>query len=129
MRFIDKITPATALIFGFAVILWSPQVFGKSKLRFRSGFEGDVYITKDCRDIRGSDGMDWQHDIEGHPEVKRFTLNFIGESPRCALAEIRPDPVDLNNRVLYFQLNDNDPNSHATTRTQNEWNFQSSGHF
>jgi hypothetical protein len=97
------------------------------QLLFKSGFEPDVYIYGNSDDIRGKDIMDWQTDLEGYPQVDHFSLNMIGESPTYAFADLVSDPEDAGNRVLYFQLNDNDPATPHTTRTQNEWNFESTG--
>jgi hypothetical protein len=68
--------------------------------------------------------MDWERDLENYAEVNSFSLNMIGESPKYGFAEIRRDPAGGDNRVLCFQLNDDDPEvGRATTRTQNEWDF------
>jgi hypothetical protein len=101
---------------------------GDGALLFKSGFEPDVYITYDMRDIRGSDGMDWQADLEDAiPHVRSFTINFVGGSPNTdAIADLRPDPADEGNTVLYFE-NLQDGSDYATSRTQNEFNFQREG--
>jgi hypothetical protein len=101
--------------------------FAPGVLRFRSGFEPNVYIHGNSEDIRGSDGMDFQSDLEGQPEVDRFILNMIGRSPDYAYAEIRPDPVKGGNRCLYFQLNDDDPDMSGMTRAQCSWYFKTTG--
>jgi len=104
------------------------------KLLFKSGFEQGVYIADEERpapyfkDIKGSDGMDWEHDLEkGIPFVDRFWLNFVNANiPDDAFADLRPDPVNTNNRVLYFE-NRKDAGKDVTSRTQNELVFNREG--
>ncbi len=104
------------------------------KLLFKSGFEKKVYIGDEERpahyfiDIKGSDGMDWEKDLEeGIPFVDKFWLNFVHASiPEEALAEIISDPVNQNNKVLYFE-NRKDAGKDVTSRTQNELVFNRKG--
>ena len=65
------------------------------------------------RDIRGSDGMDWQADLEGHEAVEGFWM-FGGRGDSAA---IRPDPTGARNNCLYMRL-------HSRNRMQCELNFK-----
>ena len=66
---------------------------------FQSGFEKDVRV--DVMDIVGSDGMDWQSDLEGYENVQGFWMYNRGDS---SFARIVQDPVDPDNRCLYLQV-------------------------
>ncbi len=116
-----------ALTVGMAALFPAVPVFSAGRLRFSSGFEEEVYISRDGEDIKGSDGMSWEEDLEGYPEVHKWCLSFIGRSPEYAFADLRNDPTGRDNRVLYFQLNDNDPGTDATTRTQSGFHFKREG--
>jgi len=72
---------------------------------FQSGFEQNVRI--EGMDIVGSDGMDWEEDLEGYENVQGFWMYNRGDS---SFARIVSDPVDPENRsdssnhCLYLQV-------------------------
>ena len=47
------------------------------RLLFRSGFEPNVYVTRDYRDIRGADGMDWQRDLEQRVPYADRLIDYV----------------------------------------------------
>jgi len=51
-------------------------------------------------DMRGSDGMDWEADLEAYDAVQGFWLYNRGDD---SFAEIREDPTGVENRCLYLQ--------------------------
>ena len=85
---------ATVLVFAFPAV-----AFAQGKLLFKSGFEGNVTVSD--MDISGSDGMDWQVDLEGYDAVQGFWLYNGGDD---SFAEVRTDPTDDENRCLYMQV-------------------------
>lgn len=94
-------------------------------LLFQSGFEDGVSLTGNKEDLRGSDGMDWTSDLEsGIPEVRKFFFNFVdGVHGRDLKVELRQDPENKDNRVLYFE-NIQSVVSGKTSRVQSELLFQ-----
>ena len=78
----------------------------EGKLLFRSGFEPNVYVTRDYHDIRGADGMDWQRHLEERISyAHRFTLNYCAEAPTFAWARIIDDPTSGGRgRVLHMSV-------------------------
>ena len=110
-----------------AVCLLPTAAFPQAKLLFESGFEPNVYVTTDYQDLRGSDGMDWQTDFEGYPEVERLFFVYCGAVPTSAFADLRPGPVDANNQVLYMQVNADDDTHSAQARAQIHFGYETTG--
>lgn len=103
---------------------------GGGTLLFQSGFNDGVYVTPlpdrvyYFWDIRGKDIMDWERDLEEKiPFVDQFYLNFVhAKIPDNAFADLRPDPDNPSNQVLYFENRSNGGRG-VTSRTQSELLF------
>ncbi|MFC2075536.1 hypothetical protein ACFLT7_00495 [candidate division KSB1 bacterium] len=93
------------------------SVSSPGTLLFRSGFEGNVAVSD--MDIAGSDGMDWQKDLERHEAVSGFWLYNGGDQ---SFADLRADPADSDNRCLYMQVD-------GGNRMQCELNFKDSADY
>ncbi len=99
-----------------------------TKIIFRSGFEADVTATpaNDPKDLVGKDRSvpppnDWVKDLEAHPCIGRFLIQYSGGEPSQRIARIIPDPTNPKNRVLNFWLkhaNEPLPNGGAKGRIQ-----------
>lgn len=101
------------IVVSVILVLLMPDVAcPQATLLFRSGFGGTVNVSE--MDIRGSDGMDWQADLEGYDAVQGFWLYNRGDD---SFAEVRVDPTDENNRCLYMQVD-------RGNRMQCELNFK-----
>lgn len=98
-------------ILSLVLILILPTV-ACTELLFKSGFEDTVRVSN--MDIVGSDGMDWQKDLETHSVVQGFWLYNRGDD---SFAEVRADPKDAQNKCLYMQVD-------AGNRMQCELNFK-----
>ncbi len=88
----------------FCSIAQSPQLI------FRSGFEPGSQVvnqsSSDC-DIIGLDSSvaspnDWVNDLENHPNIGDFKIQYQGGSSSERLAEILTDPTDSTNKVLKY---------------------------
>ena len=94
------------------------------ELIFNSGFEPAVdTIEHDSSsiDIFGIDGSvsgpnDWEVDLEDHPNIGYFKIQFKGGDENDRLAEIVDDPLDATNKALQFRINN--PNSGNNGRIQ-----------
>jgi hypothetical protein len=88
------------------------------ELIFQSGFEPDsriitsghgvVTIHSDA-DITGIDQSvappnDWVNDLDNHPDIGNFNLQYQGGDSSMRLARIVPEPENRDNHVLYFWL-------------------------
>lgn len=82
-------------------------------LIFHSGFEPDskVVPSGSDADIIGIDHSfpdhnDWVNDLDNHPEIGNFSLQYQGGDSTQRNARIIPDPSNPANHVLRFWLND-----------------------
>ncbi len=93
------------------LIAWGQSI--GAELVFQSGFEPDsrvVQVDADA-DIEGRDSSfgeksDWVEDLDRHPDVGEFTLQFQGGDASQRFAGIVPEPGNPANHVLLFRLND-----------------------
>lgn len=81
------------------------------ELIFQSGFEpGSKVIPKGSdSDIIGTDlsfneKSDWTEDMDNHPEVGTFSLQFQGGDSTMRFARLIPEPGNEKNHVLHFWL-------------------------
>ncbi len=84
----------------------------KEELIFQSGFEpgSKVISTGNETDIVGKDQSlkvknDWENDLDKHPEVGDFNLQYQGGTSQQRFAKIIPEPGNPDNHVLHFWLN------------------------
>ena len=86
----------------------SPQQ--KGELIFQSGFENDTVISKGSdADIVGADKKlsgknDWVKDLDNHPNIGNFNLQYQGGDSSMRHAKIIPEPGRPSNHVLEFWL-------------------------
>lgn len=80
-------------------------------LIFQSGFEpGSKVIAKENdADITGSDlslsdHNDWVNDLDNHPDIGNFNLQYQGGDSTMRFAKIIPEPGNPTNHVLHFWL-------------------------
>lgn len=80
-------------------------------LVFQSGFEpsSEVIARGSDADIVGKDNSfsaqnDWVANLDNHPEIGNFNLQYQGGDELMRWAKIVPDPVDPRNHVLQFWL-------------------------
>lgn len=88
-------------------------------LIFQSGFEPDSkVISKGSEaDIIGTDRSfpdhnDWVNDLDNHPDIGNFSLQYQGGDSTMRFAKIIPEPGNPSNHVLHFWLNE--PNVEAS---------------
>ena len=84
----------------------------EGELIFQSGFENDTVIARgNDADIVGADKRfpdhnDWVKDLDNHPDIGNFNLQYQGGDNTMRFARIIPEPGRPNNHVLQFWLND-----------------------
>lgn len=81
------------------------------ELIFQSGFEGDskVVARNTESDITGTDVSlrdhnDWVNDLDNHPNIGNFSLQYQGGDSTMRFAKIIPEPGNTKNNVLQFWL-------------------------
>lgn len=86
-------------------------VLNSGTLIFQSGFEpGSKVIAKGSdSDITGadkafSDHNDWVNDLDNHPEIGNFNLQYQGGDSTMRFARIISEPGNPSNHVLHFWL-------------------------
>ena len=108
-------------LFFFVLLLFiacnSKQVattkFTESELIFQSGFEPDsrVIAVNNEADIIGTDkslpkSNDWVNDLDNHPDIGNFNLQYQGGDSTMRYAKIISEPGNPGNHVLHFWLNE-----------------------
>jgi hypothetical protein len=83
-----------------------------AELIFQSGFEDDVKVVAQNADsdITGADKSlsppnDWVKDLDNHPNIGNFNLQYQGGDSTMRVAKIIPEPGNPSNHVLQFRLN------------------------
>jgi len=83
--------------------------FTEGELIFQSGFENDskVIPTNNEADIIGADKTlpkpnDWVNDLDNHPDIGNFNLQYQGGDSSMRFAKIISEPGNPNNHVLHF---------------------------
>ena len=81
------------------------------ELIFQSGFEDDVRVVtgKGDEDLVGQDRTlpdhnNWVDDLDNHPALGNFNIQYQGGDTTQRRARIIPEPGNPNNRVLHFWL-------------------------
>ncbi|NOQ75862.1 MAG: T9SS type A sorting domain-containing protein [Crocinitomix sp.] len=90
----------------------SPLVFTQTpELIFHSGFEPGSTDTTDgvVSDIFGMDNSvsppnDWYYDLDLHPNIGNFSIQYQGGDSTMRMATIVDDPTDPSNNVLHYWL-------------------------
>lgn len=89
------------------------EEFTDAELIFQSGFEPDSKVIPrgNDADIIGIDqsfneNNDWVEDLDNHPEVGNFNLQYQGGDSTQRFAKIIPEPGNPQNHVLHFWLNE-----------------------
>jgi hypothetical protein len=84
-----------------------------TQLVFQSGFEpGSAIMAKGSdADISGKDlsvasPNDWDNDLDNHPDVGNFNLQYQGGDDSQRFARIIEEPGNTGNHVLHFWLNE-----------------------
>ena len=82
-----------------------------SELIFQSGFEDNVRILprNGDDDIVGTDRSladhnDWVNDLDNHPAVGNFNIQYQGGDTTQRFARIVPEPGNPGNKILHFWL-------------------------
>lgn len=98
--------------------------YSNGELIFQSGFEKDVKVIprNSDSDIIGIDSSvappnDWVKDLDDHPNIGSFNLQYEGGDSTMRYAKIIPEPGNPENHVLHFWLNDANVN-HTKGRIQ-----------
>ena len=81
-------------------------------LIFHSGFEPNTQTDDESSssvDLIGVDASvsapnDWENDLDDHPNIGSFKIQYKGGDPSERLAEIAPDPVNPLNNTLQFWI-------------------------
>lgn len=79
-------------------------------LIFQSGFEDDTIIAKNGdADIVGADKKltnhnDWVKDLDNHPNIGNFNIQFEGGDSSMRFARIVAEPGRTDNKILHFWL-------------------------
>ncbi|MGZ5133670.1 MAG: hypothetical protein ACXWCG_00915 [Flavitalea sp.] len=82
----------------------------QGELIFQSGFENDTVISRSGdADIVGADKTlpdhnNWIKDLDNHPDIGNFNLQYQGGDSTMRFARIIPEPGRQNNHVLHFWL-------------------------
>lgn len=81
------------------------------ELIFQSGFEPESGVIKrnsdaDINDIDNSfpDHNDWVNDLDNHPDIGNFNIQYQGGDSTMRYAKIIPEPGNPSNHVLHFWL-------------------------
>jgi len=103
----------TISLFLCVIALAQKTSFPEEELIFQSGFEpGSKVIPRgDDADIVGTDNSfnalnDWAKNLDNHPEVGDFNLQYQGGQASQRFAKIIPEPDNPENHVLHFWLNE-----------------------
>ena len=82
-----------------------------AELIFQSGFESSSSGTpqSDPTDIVGKDNSvnqpnDWVSDLDDHPNIGKFNIQYQGGDVSQRYARIIPDPTNTGNQVLHYWL-------------------------
>jgi|AGTN01.1.fsa_nt_gi hypothetical protein len=106
------------LIFALLLILLFPTCdkekaseVNSGTLIFQSGFEPDskVVAIGSGADIIGTDYSlpdhnDWVNELDNHPDIGNFSIQYGGGNSTMRFAEIIPEPGNPSNHVLLFWL-------------------------
>ena len=107
------------LLLAFAVLLVSMNCRKDETLNmpaqdgdliFQSGFENDSVIARGSdADIVGADKKlsghnDWEKDLDNHPDIGNFNLQYQGGDSTMRFARIISEPARPDNHVLQFWL-------------------------
>ncbi len=93
-------------------------------LIFHSGFEPGTTTNDENSsdvdligtDISMPDHNDWEADLEEHPNIGYFKIQYQGGTPQMRKAEIADDPMDPANKVLQYWIAE--PNISGAGRVQ-----------
>jgi hypothetical protein len=104
------ITPLLLIVVGCSGQI-SKSTASEGELIFQSGFEHDSKITdrNGNSDVVGIDGSasehnDWVNDLDNHPNIGNFNIQYQGGDSTMRFAKIVPEPGNPDNHVLHFWL-------------------------
>ncbi len=100
------------LIFIFILFLHFTLFAQSPELIFHSGFEPNTSTIDESSgsvDIIGIDASvsapnDWENDLEDHPNIGTFKVQYQGGDSTMRLAEIAQDPLNASNNTLWFWI-------------------------
>ena len=109
-----RFSVCTTLIL-FLVFVYTPEISKaqstKGELIFQSGFESNSRIVRrgTDSDIVGVDRSlrrqnDWTEDLDNHPDIGNFNVQYQGGDSTMHFARIIPEPGNPSNHVLHFWL-------------------------
>ena len=113
------------LIFLLLINLLTNSVLAQTpELIFHSGFESNTQTSNENDqdvDIIGIDESvvapnDWVNDLDEHPDIGYFKIQYQGGNTTQRQAEIIVDPTDASNRVLHYWIKE--PNTSSAGRIQ-----------
>jgi hypothetical protein len=103
--------PLLILIAGFSFGQISQSKSSDGELIFQSGFENDSKIVNQNRnsDLVGIDKSlsmhnDWLNDLDNHPNIGNFNIQYQGGDSTMRYARIITEPGNPKNHVLHFWL-------------------------
>jgi len=112
MKILNLILAFLILVFSACAQEKKMEVSNTGTLIFQSSFEsGSNVITKGSdADITGTDlsvtgHNDWINDLDNHPDIGNFNLQYQGGDSTMRFAKIIPEPGNPTNHVLHFWLN------------------------
>lgn len=89
----------------------SPDKASEGEMIFQSGFENDsrVIDKNGNSDLVGIDNSlpmhnDWSNDLDGHPNIGNFNVQYQGGDSTMRYARIIAEPGNSENHVLHFWL-------------------------
>ena len=113
MRYIFLVLLPILLLLTFGCKQEKNQEMPKAELIFHSGFEpeSEVIPRNSDADIIGTDHSfedhnDWVKDLDNHPDIGNFNLQYQGGDSTMRYAKIVSGPVNSNNQVLHFWLDE-----------------------
>jgi hypothetical protein len=100
-----------SLLAGFSFGQVSKTKSSAGELIFQSGFENNSKVISRNRDadIVGTEksqakNSDWVNDLDNHPNIGNFNLQYQGGDSTMRYARIIPEPGNPKNHVLHFWL-------------------------
>ncbi|MFC4779175.1 carbohydrate-binding protein [Paenibacillus sp. GCM10023252] len=112
-RQLKRLTTFAGVVTGAVITLWlAPAHASASELIFQSGFESGSNLTNQSAqfdDITGTDTSlsiknNWVTDLEDHPQIGKFEIQYEGGAATDRYADIIQDPADSGNQVLHYWM-------------------------
>jgi hypothetical protein len=102
-------SPLKAAVACMLIVTSSHAVTAQESLVFRSGYEAGIIPNSSVAltDIRGRDsvsGFDWVTDLEGHPDVGSWSVEYTGGTDAQRWARVIAEPGNPGNQVLWYNI-------------------------